>query len=112
MLSSRSLSVSWCSSVEWNGILGLRRLVVVRKRSIGRLDPCRLSLEFRPCRLRLCLHQIGDGKAVPERVLLAIAARLQPENFLEDSQIMRNGEAVARILVAEEIIEIVETCPG
>src|SRR3546814_1946164 len=49
---------------------------------------------------------------LPEGVPAAIAARLQPEHLLEDLQIVRDGEGVAAVFMAEEIMEIVETGPG
>src|SRR5690606_18260824 len=39
------------------------------------------------------------------------AARLQPEDLFQDFEVMRNGEGVARILMTEEIEEIVEAGP-
>ncbi|MNI94368.1 hypothetical protein D3C73_1524620 [compost metagenome] len=79
---------------------------------IGLFDPGGLFAQLLSQRVLFCLHQIGNEIGIPERIRPAITAGLKAKHFLEDFQVMRDRKRVARILVAEEGIEIVETGPG
>ncbi len=61
--------------------------------------------------LVLGLDQIGYGAAVPEHVAAPVSAGLQTEDFLQDLQVVGNGEGVAQIFVAEEIIKGYQASP-
>src|SRR4051812_9682895 len=82
------------ASVERNGVVALRRLVAVRQLCIYRLDPGRLRFKGGFLRLGFDRHQLGNGKALPECILLAIAAWLQAENLFQDLEVMRNGKGI------------------
>ena len=94
------------ASVQRNGVVILGCLVGLRQRRIAGTDALRLVKQ----RLRLVVGQRGDdvedAAAAPERVVVVVAAGLEPEHFLEHLEVVRNGKTVARILVAEEIEEI------
>jgi len=99
-------------SVQGNIVVGLARLVAVGEVVIDRFDPRRLLLQLRFQRFAFRCYQIGNEVGVPEGVASPIAARLQTEDFLQNLQIVRNGESVAGIFMAEEGVEIVEARPG
>lgn len=94
------------------GVGCLASLIDVGQPLIGCPDAIGLRHEFPLPWPQFCFDKIVDGMGVPEGVIAAIAARLKVEDFLEDLQIMRNGESIARSLVAEEIVEIVKSGPG
>jgi hypothetical protein len=50
--------------------------------------------------------------ALPVEVFLGVFSGAQLEDFLQDFQVIRNIEKVARILVAIEIVKIVKPGPG
>ena len=53
--------------------------------------------------------EFTDRVAFPVGIFGVVPARLEGEDLLEDLQIVRNREAVARVFVAEKVVEIVET---
>ena len=53
-------------------------------------------------------YEIGDRPARPEGVLAGVVAVLHAEHLLQDLEIVRDVEGVARRLIAEEVGEIVE----
>src|SRR5690606_41471879 len=63
-------------------------------------------------RLRKLRHFPLERMARPEGMFGPIATGIEREDLFEDAQIVRDGEGIPRILVAEQEVEIVEAGPG
>ena len=86
----------------------LRRLVHGGELVIKRPKAANPPLQI----LALAADEIVNGSASPERVLAGIVSVLDAEDFAQDLQVMGDVEGVSGVLVAEEVVEVVEPGPG
>lgn len=84
----------------------------------GLIDGRELSVQSRD--FTHALHQsglakggghVGDVVALPEGVPGVVAPGVEREDLLQDPEVVRDVEAVAAVLVAEEVVEVVVPAP-
>jgi hypothetical protein len=87
-------------------------LIDIRKIAVDFFQVVNSEEELFPGSLVTGVDELLQIIAPPVKVFLGVFSGAAIEDFLQDFQIVRNVEGVARILMAEEIVEIVKTRPG
>ena len=100
------------TSAQRNVGVALGILILLGQRRIPDPDPFGLLAKFGAQRLGLGFHEVGYRIGRPERVASPVAAGFEAEQLLQDFEVVRYGEAVAGVLVAEEVVIVVEPAPG
>ena len=87
-------------------MVALGILILLGQRRIPDPDPFGLLAKFGAQRLGLGFHEVGYRISRPERVASPVAAGFEAEQLLQDFEVVRDGEAVAGVLVAEEVVPL------
>ena len=86
----------------------LEVLILRRQPGIDVTDPLVLLSQLGAQRFRFGFDEIANRVTAPEFVASSVAAVIDAEHLFEDLQVVGDAEGVPRILVGEEVVEVVE----